>query len=232
MRIQTAESKVADHHQPRRCVVDAFGDSLAAEEQDAEKRRFEKEGQKALGRQRRPEDAADVARVVRPVGAEGELHGQARGDADGEGRGEEPDPEVRGRFVRGDAALEVTPLGEHHHQGEADADRYEDEVIPDGERELQSGKHQGVHACAPPPGKALCPSARDTRLRSGAGGLVSPIFTVDAVSCQREYVRRGTSRPAECGAVSIKRRLSSLFTPRELVLPCARGRHSSPAVLL
>src|SRR5450830_817719 len=68
-----------DHHQPRRDVVEAFGDLLAAEQQYAEEGRLEEEGQKALSRQRRSEDAAHEARVVRPVRAESELHGEARG---------------------------------------------------------------------------------------------------------------------------------------------------------
>jgi hypothetical protein len=104
-----------DHDEPRRGVVEALGDLLAAEQQHAEEGRLEEEGEKALGCQRRPEDAAHEARVVRPVGAEGELHGDPGGDPDGERGREELDPEVRGRLVGGNAALEVAPLGEHDH---------------------------------------------------------------------------------------------------------------------
>jgi hypothetical protein len=65
------------------------------------------------------------------------------------------------------------------------------------------------------PGRARYPHHR-------ADGVVGLIFTVQIVTCQRCYVRRVTSRPPVSRIESIKRRLSSLFTPREPVLPCAR----------
>ena len=51
-----------------------------------------------------------------------------------------------GRHVGRDAALVVAPLGEHDHQRQPDADGHEDEVVADGEGELDAGQHQSVHA--------------------------------------------------------------------------------------
>ena len=165
MRIHKRREPGADHDQPGGRVVHAARDLLAAEEEDAEERRLEEEGEQALGRERGAEDVADEARVLGPVGAEGELHRDAGRDADGEVRGEELDPEVRGRLVRRDAALVVAPLGEHDHHRQPDADGHEDEVVADGEGELDAGQHQSVHALLAPPWRRGRPGARARRLR-------------------------------------------------------------------
>ena len=135
----------ADPHQPGGHVVEALGDLLAAEEQDAQEGRFEEEGDEPFGRQRRAEDVAHEAGVVRPVGPERELHGDARGHADREGGREQFDPEVGRRLVGGDPALVVAPFREHDHHPHADADGDEDEVIADGERELDACERYCVH---------------------------------------------------------------------------------------
>jgi hypothetical protein len=119
--------------------------------------RLEEEGEEAFGRERRAEDVADEARVVGPVRAERELHGDPRGDPDREGRREQPDPELGGCLVGGDAALVVAAFGSDHHDREADAHRHEDEVVRDRESELDAGEHYGVHACPPPPWQARFP---------------------------------------------------------------------------
>ena len=61
---------------------------------------------------------------------------------------------VGGRPVGQIAALVVAALGGHDHERQTDADGHEDEVITDGEGELDAGEQQGVHACTAPPWQA------------------------------------------------------------------------------
>ena len=68
---------------------------VPAEEEQADEGGFEEEGHQAFDRERRAEDIADIMRVVGPVGAELELHGDAGGDAHGEVDAEQNTPEHR-----------------------------------------------------------------------------------------------------------------------------------------
>jgi len=141
----------AGHDEPAGGVVEASRDALASEKKDTEEGRLEEEGEQSLGRQWGAEDVSHEARVLGPVGAEGELHGDPGGDADGERRREQLDPEVGRRPVGRDAALVVAPFRQHHHERQTDAERDEDEVESDGEGELDAGQRQGVHAVLAPP---------------------------------------------------------------------------------
>ena len=64
-------------HQPRAGQVKPARDAAVAEEQHAQEHRLEEEREQRLSGQRRAEDVAHEARVVGPVGAERELHGDA-----------------------------------------------------------------------------------------------------------------------------------------------------------
>ena len=94
MMIQTAEKiEPSDDHQ-RGEEVHPFRDAVPAEDEHGQEAGFEEEGENAFRRQGRAENVADVAGVVRPVGAELELHDDAGGDAHGEVDGEDAGPEA------------------------------------------------------------------------------------------------------------------------------------------
>ena len=56
-----------------------FGQTIPTKEEQANKCRFKEEGHQTFNRQRCTENITDIMRVVRPVGSELELHGQAGG---------------------------------------------------------------------------------------------------------------------------------------------------------
>ena len=71
----------ADGGDPDGGQVELRGESIPAEDPQAEERRLEEEGEQAFDRERRPEDVADEAGVVAPVHAELELLHDAGDDA-------------------------------------------------------------------------------------------------------------------------------------------------------
>src|SRR5262245_64872047 len=58
--------------------------AIPAEEEEADEGRLEEEGHQPFDRQRGAEDVADIVRVIGPVHAELELHGDAGRDPHGE----------------------------------------------------------------------------------------------------------------------------------------------------
>ena len=71
----------ADGSQERDQQMPALGKFVPAEKEQADESGFEEERHQSFNGQRRAENVADVVRVIRPVGAELEFHGQAGGDA-------------------------------------------------------------------------------------------------------------------------------------------------------
>ena len=71
-----------------------LGEAIPAEEEQADKGRFEEERHQPFDGQRRAEDVADIVAVIGPVGAELELHGQAGGHAQGKVDAEQLAPEL------------------------------------------------------------------------------------------------------------------------------------------
>ena len=61
-----------------------LAEPVPSEEEHADERGFQKKGHHAFQRQRRAEHIADIMRVIGPVGAELEFHGDAGGDTHGE----------------------------------------------------------------------------------------------------------------------------------------------------
>ncbi|MPM50433.1 hypothetical protein SDC9_97172 [bioreactor metagenome] len=123
--------QVVDHQ------VAALRQAVPAEEEETDEGRFEEEGHQPLDRQRRAEDVADVVRVISPVGAELELHGDAGGDAEREVDAEQLAPEL------GHVAVDF--LAAHHidrfHDGQQDRQTQrqgnEEEMVKSSGRELQ-----------------------------------------------------------------------------------------------
>ena len=128
---------------------------LPAEEEQSDEGRLEKERHQALDRERRAEDVAHVVRVVGPVGAELELHGDAGRDPHGEVDAEQQPPEARHALPDLAPGHHVHRLHDHQDHGQAERQRHEQEVIQRGERELQARQRDDREvdhrACSGPP---------------------------------------------------------------------------------
>src|SRR5262252_5055120 len=110
---------------------------LAVHEQ-AEKRRFEEEGEHSFHGECLADDTAGHFREPRPVGAELELHRYARSNADREVEAEDPDPEARGIIPLRSAGGEADRLEDHDEQRQPHRELWEEIVIDDGERKLEA----------------------------------------------------------------------------------------------
>ena len=100
-RIQNDENSVPTATISGRDEMRPARHQLAAEQQHAEKRRFEEEGGQAfIGQQRRDDIGGGVGEAA-PVGAELERHDDAGHHAHAEGDGEDPGPEA------GDAEIDL-----------------------------------------------------------------------------------------------------------------------------
>ena len=71
--------------------MSALGEALPTEEEQTDEGRFQEEGHQTFNRERGAEDVAHVVRVVGPVRAELEFHGDARSNAKGKVNAEELD---------------------------------------------------------------------------------------------------------------------------------------------
>ena len=69
----------AESHEPGYRHVLYLAQTIPAEEEQADQRRFKEERHQTFDSQRGPEDIADVVREIRPVSPELELHGQTGG---------------------------------------------------------------------------------------------------------------------------------------------------------
>ena len=112
--------------------------AIPAEEEQADEGRFQEERHQAFDRQRRAEDVADIMRVVGPVGAELEFHGDAGGDAHGEVDAEQLAPEPRHVAPDLAAGHHVDALHDGEQERQPERQRHEQEVIKSRHRELKS----------------------------------------------------------------------------------------------
>jgi hypothetical protein len=85
----------AERDHQRRQHVRPLRHPVAAEQQHAEKGRFQEEGRDDFVGHQPADDAAGEVDVAAPVGAELERHDDARDHAQSEGDGEDLDPEGR-----------------------------------------------------------------------------------------------------------------------------------------
>src|ERR1043166_7791118 len=118
--------------------MDALAETLFTEEEEPEKRRFQKEREDALHRERRPDDAARVVRETRPIGAELKLHRDSREDAKEKIDGEYLGQEARGPFVALAPFPKSERLEDHDERREPHRELGEDIVVGYGEGEMQS----------------------------------------------------------------------------------------------
>ena len=96
---EVARQPRAEEDHEGREPVPARAEALLAEEKQAEEGGFEEEGEDPFHRQRLADDAAGIARELRPVGAELKLHRDAGDDAEQKVDGEDLRPETRRRVV-------------------------------------------------------------------------------------------------------------------------------------
>ena len=115
-----------------------FGQAIPAKKEQTDEGRFEEECHQAFNRQRSAENVTDVMAVVRPVGAELELHGQASGDAQREVDAEQLAPEAGHVLVDLLAGHHIDRLHDGQEEGQTQGQRDEKKVIQRRHGELQS----------------------------------------------------------------------------------------------
>ena len=125
-----------ERHQPGDHQVLHLRHAFPTEEEQANEGGFQEERHQPFDRQRRTKHIADVLRVVRPVGAELELHGDARRDTECEVDAEQLAPELHHLFVDGIAGHHVNRFHDRQQRTEAQRQRHEQEVVEHGDREL------------------------------------------------------------------------------------------------
>ena len=103
--------------------------SVPAENPDAQEGRFQEEGQQGFDRQRRAEDVAHKARILRPVHAELEFLHDAGDDAHGEVDDEQLAPELGHALVHILPGAHIERFHEGDDDGQAQRQGHEEEMI-------------------------------------------------------------------------------------------------------
>jgi len=127
----------AKRGQESRQQMALFRQSIPAEEEQADKGRFQEEGQQAFDRQRRAENVAGIVRVIRPVRAELELHGDAGGHAKREIDAKELAPELGHVAIDLVAGAHINGFHDDQHPGKPERQGYKQEVVQRHDCELQ-----------------------------------------------------------------------------------------------
>ena len=111
--------------------------AIPAEKEQPDKSGLQEKRHQPFDRQRRAEDVADIMRVVGPVGAELEFHGDAGGHPHGEIDAEQLAPEPR--HVAPDLAPghDVSAFHDGEQERQPERQRHEQKVIERSDRELQ-----------------------------------------------------------------------------------------------
>ena len=137
----------ADGHAPDGRQVQALGEAAPAEDPQAQEGGLEEEGQEGLDSQGSAENVTDEAGVLGPVHAELELLDDASGDAESEVNKKELTEEAGS--LQPVLLAGAVPCGLHDRdqQGQADRQRYEDEVVDGCDAELPSSDRDRVERC-------------------------------------------------------------------------------------
>ena len=130
----------ADGDAPGHGQVADAAELVPAEEEQADEGGLEEEGHQPLDGQRRTEHVADIVRVIGPVGAELELHGDAGRHPHGEVDAEQDAPEHGHVAPDLAAGHDVDALHDRQQQRQPQRQRHEQEMVHRGERELQAGE--------------------------------------------------------------------------------------------
>ena len=127
--------------------MNSFIQAVPTEDPQTQEGRLNEEGEEAFHCQRSAEDVADEAGVLRPVHAELELLDDASGDAESEVNKKELTEEAGS--LQPVLLAGAVPCGLHDRdqQGQADRQRYEDEVVDGCDAELPSSDRDRVERC-------------------------------------------------------------------------------------
>ena len=134
----------ADRDQPGDRRWPSFGSRSQPKKNRPTKVDFEKECHQAFDRQRRAENVADIMRVIGPVGAELEFHGDAGGDPHGEIDAEQLAPESRHVAPDFPAGHDVDALHDGKQERQPERQRHEQEMVERRCGELQPRKDDGI----------------------------------------------------------------------------------------
>jgi len=135
----------AEEDEERGDAVGPRGNPVPAEDEDPEEHGFEEEREDRLGGERGAEDVADRPGIGRPVVAEGELEGDARGHAHDENGAQDLDEIDRQLLIGLVLCSCVERLDEDDEERQAERRRREQEVEPGRDPELEPGEEDGVH---------------------------------------------------------------------------------------
>ena len=131
-------------HKPCRHGIELRRHLLFAKEENAKEDRFQEEGEQGLGSERRTENVAHEARVIGPVGSEGELHGDARRNANRERRREDAHPKMHGGVIFFIAASIILRRENRRDKAQTYRKRNEYEMVGHRYRELNSREQRHV----------------------------------------------------------------------------------------
>ena len=135
----------AERQKPCRDEMLHLAQLVPREEEQPDEGGFEEERHQPFDGQRRAEHVAHIMRVIGPVGAELEFHGDAGGDAHGEVDAEEHAPELHELFPDLAPGHHIDRLHDAKQDGEAQRQRHEEEVIERRQRELQAREFNNIH---------------------------------------------------------------------------------------
>ena len=138
-----------ERDEPDRHAVRTLGETVPAEEPDTEHRRFKEKGSECLERERRAEDIAHEAGILRPVHTEVELlhdaGDDAHGEIDDEQRAEKLHELPTSRLPCRTPRPYIARLQERYEHGKAERHGDEEEVVDRCDGKLPSGQEQCFH---------------------------------------------------------------------------------------
>ena len=123
-----------------------FRKPLPGEKKHPDEGGFQEKCHQAFNRQRRTEDVSNVMRVIGPIGAELELHGDAGGNTHGEIDAKQHAPELHHVAPYRLARHHIDGFHDAQQNGEPQGQGNEDEVIKGGDRELKPGQLDDIHS--------------------------------------------------------------------------------------
>ena len=127
-----------ESHEERADPVPQAAQPLPAEEEETGESGFHEERHQSLNRERSAENIAHVVRVVGPVRAELEFHGDTGSNAHGEVNREELAPESGHVFIDFFPRDHIAAFHGHEDHGKSESERDEEVVVKSRDSELQS----------------------------------------------------------------------------------------------
>src|SRR5262249_31744359 len=133
-----------DGDQPRHCEMTKLGQAVPAENKQTDESRFQEKRHQAFDGERRAEYVADIMRIVGPVGAELEFHGDAGGHPHGEIDAEQLAPKLRDVPPDSAASHHIDALHDRQQKRQAERQRHEQKMVQRRDGELQPIQADGI----------------------------------------------------------------------------------------